>query len=146
MSEKQSETILGYEVHELKTDMQDLKSDIKDIRECVIKIDKTLTGLPCAVHDLRSSQIEKRVDKLEPQVDKAKGYINRIAGALIVLSLLIQLIAPIALGYVFPGKNDAVSNPPSTTRPTSTASPKDHALNVITNNATGAIQVDKHKP
>ncbi len=146
------DSVLEYAVNEVKSDVKDIKSDIKGIHECLTNMEKTLAGLPCSVHSLRADTLEKRVDKLEPQMDDAKGYINKAVGALVLLTLIIQLVGPIVLTYAFPGKKEAaVDHKPkvSIVQPSSYAQSQTPILthtNYTNGQTFGTIQVGAPKP
>lgn len=105
--------IISYKVEELREDVSSMKQDIKEIKDGVANINAKFIGLPCAVHSEKQAQIEKRLDKLEPTVEESKTYVNRLAGALVVITLIIQLVGPIALGVLFPAKEKEVKEKPT---------------------------------
>lgn len=99
------ESILGYKVEQLRSDFSSLKEDINDIKGTVTRIEQKFSDLPCHVHEIKQEVLEKRMDKMEGDTEKAKTYINRLAGALVVITVIIQLVGPVILGYVFPNSH-----------------------------------------
>jgi hypothetical protein len=97
-----TDTLTEYQVTELKEDFANMKQDLKEIKDTVTSIDAKFIGLPCTMHSMRQDAVEKRLDQLEPELEATKSYMNKVAGALLVISLLIQLLGPVLLGVVFP--------------------------------------------
>ncbi len=134
------EAVLGYAVEELKSDMKDIKTDLKEIRDCVIKVDKGMEN-----YSLRTTNLERRVDVLEPEVKKSTGYMNKLAGGLIVISLIIQVIGPFVSERFFKSKHIASVGVTMAAEP-SAAIAMTPPLVASTNMITGAVQVNKAKP
>jgi len=101
-TESSEESILGFKVEQLRDDFSSMKGDIHEIKGSVARIEQKFGDLPCHVQEVKQEVLEKRVDKMEVDTEKAKTYVNRLAGALVVITIIIQLIGPIALGYIFP--------------------------------------------
>jgi hypothetical protein len=101
---KESEEVLAYALTDIKEDFKGIKTDLKEVRDCVVKMDKGMTE-----HLVRTTTLEKRVDILEPEVKDATSYMNKVAGALIIISLLIQLAGPVILDYLKPNHKPATS-------------------------------------
>lgn len=99
------ESILDFKVEQLKIDFSSLKGDINEIKGTVSRIEQKFSDLPCHIHEIKQEIIEKRIDKMETDTEKAKLYINRLAGALLVITVIIQLIGPVILSLLFPNNH-----------------------------------------
>jgi hypothetical protein len=92
--------ILEYRVQRVEEAVQNLTV----IKETVLKWDVRFSSndssfLQCPIHQMKMDGFEKRMEKLEEDMGKMKKFVYTSTGALVIISLLLQLVGPMMIDH-----------------------------------------------
>ena len=95
-----SESLIEFRLSKLEEAVASL-STLKDI---VLKWDARFSEsgnfpLQCNLHRERMEQFDKRLETVENNVEELKGFMYKMTGALVVISIAIQLVGPLVLDH-----------------------------------------------
>jgi hypothetical protein len=105
------ENLTEYRLNKLETTLTELVSNLSILRDIVLKWDARIGEghwpLKCNSHADKIEEINRRVTKMEDDMDEMKKFFHKAFGALVVISIVIQLTGPLLMEKVF-GNNKPV--------------------------------------
>jgi hypothetical protein len=93
--------LLDYRVGQLESAVKDFAL----IKEKVLGWDARFGNsvyLQCPVHSERMNSLSERMEKAENSIEGCNKFMYKAIGALVVISIIIQLVGPLALDYLKP--------------------------------------------
>ena len=115
MSNEQHNELIEFRLAKL----EEAISSLSVIKDTVLKWDSKFTSsdanfLQCPLHAERLTRLDGRLSSVEIGMDKLKSWNNKSMGALIIISILIQILGPIVANSLkIQQVND---NPPQVTQ------------------------------
>lgn len=97
--EKEKEDLVSYRLDRLEEAITSL-TVLKDI---VARWDTRFSGidfLQCPLHNERLINVTKRVDTMEQDIAQIKKFIYKATGALVIISIVVQLLVPVILEHL----------------------------------------------
>lgn len=94
--------------------VEDAVDSLDIIKDTVLKWDTRFTNsgmMQCPVHQMRMEQLENRMNKFEEDMREIKAFMYKAIGALVALSIVVQLIGPEVVRHFHEDKGKAASRP-----------------------------------
>jgi hypothetical protein len=105
MPNTEKETLLEYRLDKLEKGFEQLVGTLTELKTIVMKWDARIGEghwpLKCSAHAEKIEEIARRVTKMEDDMDEMKKFVHKACGALIIISVVIQLTGPLLMEKVF---------------------------------------------
>jgi hypothetical protein len=111
-NEKDKDDFVNFRLSKLEEAVTALVQNLNTLKDIVVRWDSKISDgnwpPKCALHHERQEQVNKRMDAQEVKMEnmnkeiiELKSIIWKASGALIVLSIVVQLLGPVVIQKVF---------------------------------------------
>jgi hypothetical protein len=87
------------------TKLEEAVASLSELKNVVLRWDAKFSGVNpfnCQIHQEKIDTLNRRMEMAEKNIDELKKFMYKAAGALIIISIVVQLIGPIILNYIKP--------------------------------------------
>jgi hypothetical protein len=111
----EKDNLVEYRLDKLEAGFTEIAKTLTELKNVVLRMEERFSNsnfspINCSMHSQKIDQYAVRLDAVEKEVSEIKTYMQRAIGALIVISLIIQLVGPVIADNLHFGNHN--NNPP----------------------------------
>jgi predicted RNase H-like nuclease (RuvC/YqgF family) len=97
---KHKEELVDYRLDKLERGFEQIANILTELKNIVVRWDErfdkaNFSPLTCQMHSEKILQFTNKLNAIEKDVDELKAYLHKTIGALVIISIVFQLVGPI---------------------------------------------------